>query len=106
MLQWGNLRDLSQKAVRTAEHIKLHQAVAVVKVEDCIGCDLCARHGHCYAIEMVPVEEKARHERNRNGVVALVDPYSCTGCHTCFDVCPVDCIYWEDVPEDRTSIPI
>ena len=106
MLDWTRLHDRARRVIRTAEQITIHQAVAVVKPENCIGCDLCVPLGHCYAIQMVPAPDGVMHEKNKNGMVAEVDPYSCTGCHTCFDVCPTDCFIWVDVPEDRDFIPI
>jgi dihydroorotate dehydrogenase len=98
------MRDVLVPKMKTAQTLQLTEAVAYVEEDKCIGCDRCIPIGHCYAIEMIPgVGNK---EKNRIGKVALVDPYSCTGCSTCFDICPTDCFVWKPVPKDRVVIPV
>jgi len=106
MAGWKDLFDKARKTVRNAEQIHLEQAVARVKSELCTGCKVCVPIGHCYAIEMVDATDGVKHPRNKNNLVAKVDPYNCTGCHTCFDLCPTNCFIWAGVPEDRDYIPV
>ncbi|HGY55332.1 MAG TPA: hypothetical protein ENK44_06515 [Caldithrix abyssi] len=98
------LRDLLVPHIRTAQTLELEQAVAYVMEEKCIGCEVCIPIGHCYAIEMVKGE--GWKGRNKKGMVARVNPYNCTGCSTCFDLCPTDCFEWKPVPADRRDIPV
>ncbi len=100
----GEMRDLLVPKMKTAQAIEIEHAVAFVKEENCVGCELCIPIGHCYAIEMIKGQGWA--EKNNKGIVAKVDPYNCTGCSTCFDVCPTDCFVWKPVPKDRVNIPV
>jgi len=97
------MRDMLVPRMKTAQTLQLTEAVAYVEQDKCIGCDRCIPIGHCYAIKMVPGE--GWKERNKTGKVALVNPYDCTGCSTCFDLCPTDCFVWKSVPEDRVVSP-
>lgn len=106
MADWGSLRDRTRKAVRNAEQITLKQAVAFVDASKCTGCKVCIPIGHCYALEMIECTDGVKHKANKNNLVAKVNPYNCTGCHTCFDLCPTDCFIWKDVPKDRNYIPV
>ena len=104
---YSSIRDMRDKllpTIKTAKNIILEEGVAFVKEEKCIGCELCIPIGHCYAIKMV--EGKGWEGKNKKGMVALVDPYNCTGCTTCFDLCPTDCFEWNPVPEDRLVSPV
>jgi dihydroorotate dehydrogenase len=98
------MRDILVPKFKTAQSLELTEAVAYVEEENCIGCDRCMPIGHCYAIEMIPGDGDK--EKNRVGKVAIVDPYSCTGCSTCFDICPTNCFVWNPVPEDRVVSPV
>lgn len=98
------MRDTLVPEIKTAKSLNLIEAVAVVDEPTCIGCELCMPIGHCYAIEMI--EGKGLEGKNKKGLVATVDPYKCTGCSTCFDLCPTDCFKWDKVPEDRQAAPV
>ncbi len=98
------MRDILVPKIKTAQTLKLREAVAFVEEEKCIGCEKCIPIGHCYALKMVPGE--GWKEKNKQARVASVDPYDCTGCSTCFDLCPTDCFVWKSVPSDRTVTPL
>jgi dihydroorotate dehydrogenase/NAD-dependent dihydropyrimidine dehydrogenase PreA subunit len=98
------MRDLIVNNIKPAQAIEIQEAVAFVEEQKCIGCQLCLPIGHCYAIDMI--KGKGWEEKNKKGIVAKVDPYQCTGCSTCFDLCPTDCFIWKAVPEDRIIAPI
>jgi dihydroorotate dehydrogenase len=99
-----DMRDLLIPKIKTAQSLELTEAVAFVEDDKCIGCDRCMPIGHCYAIEMIA--GAGDKEKNRTGKVAKVDPYNCTGCSTCFDLCPTNCFVWKSVPKDRIEAPL
>jgi formate hydrogenlyase subunit 6/NADH:ubiquinone oxidoreductase subunit I len=98
------MRDILVPKMKTAQTLELREAVAYVEEEKCIGCERCIPIGHCYAIKMISGD--GWKEKNKIGKVAVVDPYDCTGCSTCFDLCPTDCFVWKTVPKDRTITPL
>ncbi len=100
----SEMRDMLLPTIKTAQNIVMEEGVAFVNEEKCIGCELCIPIGHCYAIKMV--EGLGWIGKNKKGIVALVDPYNCTGCTTCFDLCPTDCFEWNLVPADRLVSPV
>ncbi|MEN8191713.1 MAG: 4Fe-4S binding protein [Bacteroidota bacterium] len=100
----GDMRDMLLPRIKTAPNIEIQEAVAFVNEEKCTGCELCTPIGHCYAISMKP--GIGWEKKNRKGIVATVDPYNCTGCTTCFDICPTNAFEWKQVPEDREIEPV
>ncbi len=57
------------------QEIVFHPAIARVDEEKCNGCGICAKPGHCEAIEII---------NNR----AVVDEELCVGCGVCQSLCP------------------
>ncbi len=100
----NDMRDMLLPRVKTARDIEIEQAVAHVVSDKCIGCEKCISIGQCYAIKMV--DGKGWEGKNKKGMIAEVNPYNCTGCSTCFDVCPTDCFEWQPVPKDRKKTPV
>ncbi len=53
---------------------------------DCNGCGVCLKIG-CPAIS------RSGELTDKNLAIPVIDETSCTGCHLCADICPVDCIF-------------
>src|SRR5690348_5463248 len=60
--------------------VPVHDALAVIDEERCIGCTLC--------IEACPVDAIVGASKLMHTVIAA----QCTGCRLCIPPCPVDCI--------------
>jgi len=79
---------LSPKIREQHEFRSGHQAV--VRDEECIGCDVCLRYCRFDAIKV---------NRTSNGIETFsIDPVACEGCGLCVRFCPVGAI---DFPERR-----
>ncbi len=98
------IRDILLPTVKPATTLRTKDAVAFVSTDKCTGCELCTPIGHCYAISMI--DGKGMEGKNRKGIIANVDAYNCTGCSTCFDVCPTNAFEWNPVPKGRTITPV
>ena len=77
---YREFRDLAVKQITSADKLTLHRGYAVVDPEQCNGCGLCAKIGHCNAISLV----------NKK---SLVDRQQCLACSTCMDICPRQAIH-------------
>ena len=74
-----DIRDLLIKEFRPTSEITILPGYAKVDLEKCSSCGLCAKVGHCNAIEL---KEPG----------ACFDNALCTGCSTCVDICPTGAI--------------
>lgn len=61
------------------QEVAFHPASAVVNEETCNGCGICAKPGHCEAIEIIDKK-------------AVVNRELCLGCGVCESLCPRDAI--------------
>ena len=61
--------------VRPASELEMIDDAPVVDPERCNGCGLCARPGHCQAIEM-------------QAGLPVIDAEKCLGCSACVALCP------------------
>ncbi len=76
---FSEIRDGALPYFVSATELTLIPGYARITEEKCVGCKLCAKIGHCYAIEII--EKKA-----------VVKREECLGCSTCVDVCSKDAI--------------
>jgi len=76
---FSEIRDQAIPYFMSASELTLIPGYAQVIDEKCVGCKLCAKIGHCHAIEII--EKKA-----------VIKREECLGCSTCVDVCPKDAI--------------
>ena len=76
---FSEIRDRALPYFMSAAELTLIPGYALVMDEKCVGCKLCAKIGHCCAIEII--EKKA-----------VIKREECLGCSTCVDVCPKNAI--------------
>jgi indolepyruvate ferredoxin oxidoreductase alpha subunit len=64
---------------------------------DCNGCGVCLKIG-CPAISRSGVVT------DKGLAIPIIDETSCTGCHLCVDICPVDCIFSQSELGEREEV--
>jgi dihydropyrimidine dehydrogenase (NAD+) subunit PreA len=74
------------KYITTPDKISFKYVVARVNDENCNGCGICCKPGHC---EAVTVKDKK----------ASVNKALCVGCATCADLCPTGAMEMVEDPE-------
>jgi dihydroorotate dehydrogenase subfamily 1 len=81
---YEDMVGLALPSLRGAHELAAAEGSAVVDAENCTGCEVCLRPGHCSAIWMV--DDKA-----------VIDPKKCLGCAICAAMCPKKAITMERV---------
>ncbi len=76
---FADIRDCALPYFKTATELTMISGYAHIIEENCTGCGLCARIGHCHAIEILDKK-------------AVVIQEECLGCSTCADVCPKNAV--------------
>lgn len=74
------------KYITTPNKVSFKYVVAQVNDEQCNGCGICCKPGHC---EAVTLREKK----------ASVEKELCVGCATCADICPTDAMEMVEDPD-------
>jgi len=85
---YRDFRDLALQKITSADKLTLHGGYAEVDLEKCNGCGLCAKIGHCNAIEIVDRRSRITKEK-------------CLACSTCVDICPQGAISMVDTGKSR-----
>lgn len=80
------------KYIATHDTCKFKYIVPELIPEKCIGCGICAKPGHCDAIEMV----------NRRPVITIE---KCLGCSLCAALCPQKALKFVENPLPVDQIP-